>query len=141
MDRVWLGQNIKRLRKARKWTQKDLYNRSGVSERTIQEIEAAKANPSLSNIESIEGALETELIVANDPNRIASELAVLKAEVNFLREQNQALHAGNALISKLLNLPPEIQLFVQAVVEKNPRPKGLPDTLGKVLQALILRLK
>ncbi len=52
---------LKSLRTAKGYTQYELAEKAGVSLPTIQNIEAGRANPSLSNIELILGALDARL--------------------------------------------------------------------------------
>lgn len=56
-----LPKDIKSLRTAQGYTQYELAEKAGVSLPTIQNIEGGRANPSLSNIEKILGALNARL--------------------------------------------------------------------------------
>ena len=56
-----LLKEIKNLRTAQGYTQHELAEKAGVSLPTIQNIEGGRANPSLSNIEKILGALNARL--------------------------------------------------------------------------------
>ncbi len=87
--------------------------------------------------EQVEQVLQRTLARYEERLRSDRDLAFLDREVTFLRDQNRALIQSNALLSKLVGLPQEIQVFLKAVIEKNPKPKGLPDKLGKALQALL----
>lgn len=64
------GQMIRRLRKERDWTQKELAARSGVPLRTLQEVESdARANPQRATRLALNQALE----VAGDPDQERAE--------------------------------------------------------------------
>ena len=54
-----VGENILKLRKRKKFTQKELAELVGVSHPRISEIEKGKANPTLSLLSRIADALET----------------------------------------------------------------------------------
>ncbi len=56
-----LSKELKNLRTAQGYTQHELAKKAGVSLPTIQNIEGGRANPSLSNIEKILGALNARL--------------------------------------------------------------------------------
>ncbi len=56
-----LPKEIKNLRTAQGYTQRELAEKAGVSLPTIQNIEGGRANPSLSNIEKILGALDARI--------------------------------------------------------------------------------
>ena len=56
-----LAKELKNLRTAQGYTQHELAKKAGVSLPTIQNIEGGRANPSLSNIEKILGALNARL--------------------------------------------------------------------------------
>lgn len=57
MDKTALGRKIKALRTEANLTQAELEDRSGVSERLIQQIEAGTGNPGIDYIVSLEGVL------------------------------------------------------------------------------------
>lgn len=58
------GQQVRRLRKARKWSQPDLHKHSGVPVRTIQDIEADKPDkPHRGTVLALNRALD----IAGDP--------------------------------------------------------------------------
>lgn len=108
---------------------------------------AAKLKCSVDDLNTPRGTTATEQglerVLARFEERLRSDknLAQLDREVTFLREQNRAILQSNALISKLIDLPPEIQVFLKAVIGKDRKPKGLPDKLGKALQALLSQIQ
>lgn len=57
MDLKQLGQKVKRLRKAGRFTQKTLASRSGVAYATIQDIEDGRGNPTIGTLEALASTL------------------------------------------------------------------------------------
>lgn len=58
-----IQQRIKALRKSRKWKQRDLGKKSGLSRVTIGLIERGATNTSLDHLQDIADALECDLIL------------------------------------------------------------------------------
>lgn len=66
-----LAANIKKLRKAKGWTQNDLAVESGISFRGVQDIEVGKRNPRSETLQAIAGALgvtESEILGTSSPS-------------------------------------------------------------------------
>ena len=55
---ITIGKRIKRLRKEKEITQKELAKKTGIAEITIRQYEAGKYNPKLANVEKIAKALD-----------------------------------------------------------------------------------
>jgi XRE family transcriptional regulator, aerobic/anaerobic benzoate catabolism transcriptional regulator len=56
-----LAANVRRLRKERGWTRRDLAARTGISQRFLADVEAAGANPSLLRLSMLAQAFEVEV--------------------------------------------------------------------------------
>jgi transcriptional regulator with XRE-family HTH domain len=52
-----LAQNIRRMRRAKSWSQYDLTNEAGAQQALISSLEARDANPTLESLDKIAGAL------------------------------------------------------------------------------------
>src|ERR671913_2549050 len=57
-----VGEEVKRLRQARGWTQEQLAVYAGSSQPTVNLLEAGKRNPSASTLEKLARALEVEVV-------------------------------------------------------------------------------
>lgn len=114
MDRIALGIKIKAARKAKGLSQKELERLSGVSERTIQEMEAGDGNPGLSNLESIEQTLKTD-IIGLAVNAIirpsAKDLKILIEEPEEVSQRTVAL-----VLQELLAVAPEVRASALAIL-------------------------
>ena len=89
-----LGQQIKLGRKNRKWSEKNLADRAGISRATLQKIEAGKMSPSIGLV------FETAALVG----------------VNLFEQDNQRLQTSLDLTqSKIALLPKRIQSKKKAV--------------------------
>lgn len=62
-----IGNNIKNLRKFRKWTQQQLADEAGVRMATISDIEAGKANFEINTLVRIASALNCYLDISFTP--------------------------------------------------------------------------
>lgn len=105
MDKKSLGNKLRMLRKSAGMRQSDLEEKSGVSERLIQQIESGEANPGIDYISDLEGALRAPLIqVAGEPTKRAPELSELKAIVEDPRRFD-SLYLANILTEQLSAAP------------------------------------
>jgi transcriptional regulator with XRE-family HTH domain len=62
MDRLKLGQTIRRLRKSCGFTQHTLADKSGVSHRIIQDLEAGDGNPTIETLEALASTLGSPIV-------------------------------------------------------------------------------
>lgn len=53
-----LGQNVRRLREAKGWSQEDYADRAGIHRTYVSDIERGKRNPTVSVVEKLAKALE-----------------------------------------------------------------------------------
>ena len=56
-SRAVLARNVRRLRRAKGWSQDDLAAEADIRQALVSEIESGSTNPKLSSIEKIAGAL------------------------------------------------------------------------------------
>ena len=56
--RVRLGQNIRRLREAKGWSQEDYADRAGIHRTYVSEIERGKRNPTISVVARLAAPLD-----------------------------------------------------------------------------------
>jgi transcriptional regulator with XRE-family HTH domain len=56
-----IGNEIRRLRRRRGWTLRELAERSGIAEPNISQIERGRVDPRLSSLQRLLGALDAEL--------------------------------------------------------------------------------
>lgn len=86
--RQLVGENVRSLRKARGWSQKELGEKADLSYKFIGEIERGTVNPSLDSLSGIASALDIEIsklflneshivISGNDLASVRSALSVL----------------------------------------------------------------
>lgn len=82
-----IGENLRRLRRDKKWTQGDLAKKCGIKVGQLSKIELNKTDPKLSTIESIIDALECS------PNALLSEVGEtnLDGRMSMVLERVQAL--------------------------------------------------
>ena len=98
-----LGQNIKKYRKEKKMTQKELATLVGVNEVTIRSYEAEKYRPKIGTLQKIAEALDVSL-VALDPvlyentfdKRVGENIAAVRTRINMSQDD----------LGKLLNISP-----------------------------------
>ena len=57
-----LAANVRSLRKARRWSRRDLAHRADISERFLADVEQAAANPSLLRVQALARAFEVPLV-------------------------------------------------------------------------------
>ena len=57
-----LAANVRSLRKARRWSRRDLAQRADISERFLADVEQAAANPSLLRVQALARAFEVPLV-------------------------------------------------------------------------------
>ncbi|MGY3494377.1 helix-turn-helix domain-containing protein [Bradyrhizobium sp. USDA 4502] len=62
-----LGRNVRRLRKAKGWTQDELAAKAQIEQMAISLIENTRANPTLQTLETIAGCLGVRFIDLFDP--------------------------------------------------------------------------
>lgn len=73
MDRKALSSRIRYLRKLNGMNQGELAKSSGVSERSISDMESAKGNPGIKSIEDLEGVFKAPLLnVAGSPLKLSA---------------------------------------------------------------------
>ena len=56
--RVRLGQNVRRLREAKGWSQEDYADRAGIHRTYVSDIERGRRNPTISVVEKLARPLE-----------------------------------------------------------------------------------
>jgi len=56
--RVRLGQNVRRLREAKGWSQEDYADRAGIHRTYVSDIERGKRNPTITVVEKLAEPLE-----------------------------------------------------------------------------------
>jgi transcriptional regulator with XRE-family HTH domain len=56
----YVGANVRRLREARDWTQKDLADKADVSWRSVQDLERGSGNPTLKLLIAVAQALRVD---------------------------------------------------------------------------------
>jgi transcriptional regulator with XRE-family HTH domain len=92
-----IGDNLKKLRKERGWTQKELEDRTGIAQRNISSYEAGKLKPSGRTISRFAAAFEVtvEDLVGDNSKEPAlalddTELLTMFREVEKLPEADKA---------------------------------------------------
>ena len=68
-----LASNMRRLRKAKGWSQGELATAAGIEQQTISLIETARANPTLLMLDTIAGVFGVQMIALFDPKALAGE--------------------------------------------------------------------
>ena len=58
--RARLGQNVRRLREAKGWSQEDYADRAGIHRTYVSDIERGKRNPTVTVVEKLAKPLEVE---------------------------------------------------------------------------------
>lgn len=76
VDKAYLGEKLKRLRKAKKLSQRALAAKSGVAYATIQELEKAKGNPKLDTLDALSQCLDEPLVIIPGPKVIDAPAAL-----------------------------------------------------------------
>ena len=56
-----LGQNIRRMRQLKSWSQHDLANEAGIRQALISSMEGGSANPTLESLEKVAAALDVAM--------------------------------------------------------------------------------
>lgn len=56
--RVRLGQNVRKLREAKGWSQEDYADRAGIHRTYVSDIERGRRNPTITVVEKLAGPLE-----------------------------------------------------------------------------------
>jgi transcriptional regulator with XRE-family HTH domain len=102
-----LGDKIKRLRKAKRWSQEDLAGASGVGRRVIQELELGRGNPTVDTLEALARSLETSLV------------ELIQSGAKGVSQAIPDVSAGRDVLSSFLDAPPDIQKLVLAVLYKD----------------------
>lgn len=59
--RARLGQNVRRLREARGWSQEDYADRAGIHRTYVSDIERGRRNPTVTVVEKLAGPFEVEV--------------------------------------------------------------------------------
>jgi transcriptional regulator with XRE-family HTH domain len=85
----FIGSNVRRFRKNRKWTQEDMAKRSNISRIALIHIESGKAVPTLDTLSSLASALEIPMTsLFAKPADKASELGTVHSDA---REEVEAI--------------------------------------------------
>ncbi len=119
MDRKSLGDKLREIREGRKLTQADAARLSGVSPRSLQDIEAGKGNPGLSAIETLEDFYKRPVIQLHSGGEAQDWAKVFRALAD---EGPVRVNAGLFLLTKdrmytdrLLALGKEFAPIVQSL--------------------------
>lgn len=90
-DKMTIGENIRKIRKKSKLTQKQLGELCGINEANIRKYELGKANPKYETLKKIANALNvTPLILIEGPEVLVS----MEDENNIFSENNYIIHKG-----------------------------------------------
>lgn len=113
-DMTYLGQVIKALRNQKRWTQVDLAEKSGVSKKTIENIESGKqTNPEFKTLVSIFNALECESIpidsLCSANNNITKSLSTILSATSTYDQDT--LKLVDFVMPELIKLVKKIQRF------------------------------
>lgn len=85
-------ENIKRIRKEKGMSQKDVAERSDMLVPTYSRLECGRANPSLGTMTRIANALEVSIVELLQPSEIQDPSIVQKLEkINSLSENNKSV--------------------------------------------------
>lgn len=102
MDKTELGLKVKRIRSSKGWTQKELERISGVSERSIQEIEAGRANPTLSQLEDLGQALKEPLVSIGANPKLPPAAGGIKEAIQILSHLESLSPVKQAVVLSLI---------------------------------------
>ena len=89
-----LGENLRRLRKEKGWTQHELAERAGIKLTHISTLEKVESDPKLSTIIKLIGALEcspNDLLATDGPKGLAAGLRVAIEKAMRLPSQDKTL--------------------------------------------------
>ena len=89
-----LGENLRRLRKEKGWTQHELAERAGIKLTHISTLEKVESDPKLSTIIKLIGALEcspNDLLATDGPEGLAAGLRVAIEKAMRLPSQDKTL--------------------------------------------------
>lgn len=83
-----LGDRIRRIRKQKQFTIKDLAERAGVTSSLVSQIEKNKANPSINSLMAIAKVLQVPISSFFGENEVINDPVVRAETRKFLRTQN-----------------------------------------------------
>jgi transcriptional regulator with XRE-family HTH domain len=101
-----IGENIRRLRKAKRWTQTDLAVYSGVSFRGVQDIEQGKRTPRRDTVAAIAGALDTTVLELYGQSKIPAQDLTPETLAAIQRTSREAVKAA---IEEFKGLPQKFE--------------------------------
>jgi len=104
MEKKKLAGDIRRIRKKRGLTQKQLGELCGIDEANIRKYESGKQNPKIETIEKIAGALQCSMDIPDDLRLLDD--AGMADNSGFLKSNNRGMKDGKASGAVLLvNMP------------------------------------
>lgn len=140
MDRKRLGERVQELRRLKELNQKDVARITGVSERSLSDIETGKGNPTLGSLENLETLFKAPIL-----NLAGSKLGftgapgvdVLKGIVEDPDRMNP-LQLANLLAAQFAEAPAEMRaLALRALFDRPellaPYEKQLRDAAASTL--------
>lgn len=109
-----MGENIRRERQQKGWTQAELAEKLGVSDRAVSRWETNMAAPAVDTLVQMALLLETsaDALLGVDPQRIQAEILQATADCNHLLKQGEAEAAVRLMREKNTKYPNQPELMV-----------------------------